>query len=62
VDFKGKRAPIFEAHAVTNLLGRAVIRHYLADMLASFTKTSSGVYPGAMGPEHAQRSLFEGAT
>jgi len=43
VDFKGKRIPVFEANAVTDLLGRAVIRDYLADMLASFTRTNSGV-------------------
>jgi hypothetical protein len=39
VDFKGKRIPVFEAQAVTDLLGRVAIRDYLADMLASFTRT-----------------------
>ncbi|MBV8216507.1 MAG: hypothetical protein JOZ08_25095 [Verrucomicrobia bacterium] len=44
VDFKGKRIPVFEAQAVTDLLSRAVIRDYLAEMLASFTRTNSGVF------------------
>ena len=43
VDFKGKRIPVFEAKAVTDLLGQSSIRDYLADMLASFTRTNSGV-------------------
>ena len=44
IDVKGKRIPIFEAQAVTDLLGQTVIRDYLAEMLASFTRTNSGVF------------------
>src|SRR5258708_10215348 len=51
VDFKGKRIPVFEAQVVTDLLAQPSIRDYLADMLASFTLTNSGVIywrePGA---------------
>ena len=43
VDFKGKRIPVFEAEAVTELIGQTSIRDYLADMLSSFTRTNSGV-------------------
>ena len=43
VDFKGKRIPVFEAQAVTDLIAQPVIRDYLAEMLASFTRTNSGV-------------------
>jgi hypothetical protein len=56
VDFKGKRIPVFEAAAVTDLLGRAVVRDYLADMLASFTRTNSGViYWRERGTLHKRR-------
>jgi hypothetical protein len=56
VDFKGKRIPVFEAQAVTDLLGRAVVRDYLADMLASFTRTNSGVfYWRERGARHKRR-------
>jgi hypothetical protein len=56
VDFKGKRIPVFEAQAVTDLLGRSVVRDYLADMLASFTRTNSGViYWRERGAWHKRR-------
>jgi hypothetical protein len=56
VDFKGKRIPVFESSAVTDLLGRPSIRDYLADMLASFTRTNSGViYWRERGAWHKRR-------
>jgi hypothetical protein len=56
MDFKGKRIPVFEAAAVTDLLGRAVVRDYLADMLASFTRTNSEVvYWRERGAWHKRR-------
>jgi len=56
VDFKGKRIPVFQAQSVTDLLGRVVIRDYLADMLASFTRTNSGViYWRERGAWHKRR-------
>lgn len=56
VDFKGKRIPVFEAQAVTDLLGRVEIRDYLADMLASFTRTNSGaIYWRERGAWHKRR-------
>jgi hypothetical protein len=56
VDFKGKRIPIFEAQAVTDLLAEATIRDYLAEMLASFARTNSGViYWRERGSWHKRR-------
>jgi hypothetical protein len=56
VDFKGKRIPVFEAQAVTDLLGQSAIRDYLAEMLASFTRTNSGViYWRERGAWHKRR-------
>jgi CRP-like cAMP-binding protein len=56
VDFKGKRIPVFEAQAVTDLLAQTVIRDYLAEMLASFTRTNSGViYWRERGAWHKRR-------
>src|SRR6516162_3405994 len=56
VDFKGKRIPVFEAQAVTDLLGQSAIRDYLAEMLASFTRTNSVVtYWRERGAWHKRR-------
>src|SRR5260221_1857467 len=56
VDFKGKRIPVFEARAVTDLLAQSSTRGYLADMLASFTRTNSGViYWRERGAWHKRR-------
>jgi hypothetical protein len=56
VDFKGKRIPVFEAQAVTDLLAQSSTRGYLADMLASFTRTNSGViYWRERGAWHKRR-------
>jgi hypothetical protein len=43
VDSKLKRVPIFEAPAVAELLSNRQTRDYLAEMLASFARTNSGV-------------------
>src|SRR5258708_21959814 len=43
VDFKGKRIPVFEAHAVTDLFAQSSTRGYLADMLASFSRTNNQI-------------------
>jgi hypothetical protein len=43
VDPETKRIPIFEAPAVAELLGDKPVRDYLAEMLASFARTNSGV-------------------
>jgi len=56
VDFKGKRIPVFEAQAVTELLAQPAVRDYLADMLASFARTNSGViYWRERGAWHKRR-------
>jgi hypothetical protein len=56
VDFKGKRIPVFEARAVADLLRQPAIRDYLAEMLASFTRTNSGViYWRERGAWHKRR-------
>jgi hypothetical protein len=56
VDFKGKRIPVFEAQAVTDLLRQPAIREYLAEMLASFTRTNNGViYWRERGAWHKRR-------
>lgn len=43
VDSRGKRIPVFEATAVATLLANQATRDYLAEMLAAFARTSSGV-------------------
>jgi hypothetical protein len=43
VESGGKRIPVFEAPAVTELLSDKRICDYLAQMLASFVRTNSGV-------------------
>ena len=56
VDFRGKRIPVFEAEAVTGLLADPLVREYLAEMLASFTRTNSGViYWKERGAWHKRR-------
>lgn len=44
IDFKGKRIPVFEAKSVADLLAESSVRDYLAEMLASFTRTNSGAH------------------
>jgi hypothetical protein len=56
VDPKTKRIPIFEAPAVAELLGDKPVRDYLAEMLASFARTNSGViYWKEHGAWHKKR-------
>jgi CRP-like cAMP-binding protein len=56
VDFKGKRIPVFEAKSVAGLLADSSVRDYLAEMLASFTRTNSGVlYWKERGAWHKRR-------
>jgi hypothetical protein len=56
VDFKGKRIPVFEAQAVASLLADPPLRDYLAEMLASFTRTNNGIiYWKERGALHKRR-------
>jgi hypothetical protein len=56
VDSKGKRIPVFEAPAVADLLANKPTRDYLAEMLAAFARTSSGVvYWKERGTWHKRR-------
>jgi hypothetical protein len=58
VDFKGKRIPVFEAKSVAGLLADSSVRDYLAEMLASFTRTKSGVlYWKERGAWHKRRFM-----
>jgi hypothetical protein len=43
VDAKGKRIPVFDASAVAELLSNNRTCDYLAEMLASFSRTNNGV-------------------
>jgi hypothetical protein len=43
VDAKGKRIPVFESPAVAEMLSDKHTRDYLAEMLASFARTNSGI-------------------
>jgi hypothetical protein len=55
-DPKGKRIPIFEAPAVAEVLSHKPTRDYLAEMLASFARTNSGViYWKERGTWHKKR-------
>jgi hypothetical protein len=56
IDFKGKRIPVFEAKSVADLLADSAVRDYLADLLASFTRTNSGaLYWKERGAWHKRR-------
>jgi len=55
-DFRGKRVPVFEAPSVAEMLADKPTRNYLADMLASFARTNSGVvYWKEHGTWHKRR-------
>ncbi|MBV9672456.1 MAG: hypothetical protein JO076_06470 [Verrucomicrobia bacterium] len=41
-DRRGKQIPVFEASSIAEMLSKLSIRNYLAEMLASFARTSSG--------------------
>jgi hypothetical protein len=43
VDTNGKRIPVFEGPAVTEMLTDKQTRDYLAEMLSSFARTNSGI-------------------
>jgi hypothetical protein len=56
VDTKGKRIPIFEGPAVAEMLSDKKTRDYLAEMLASFARTNSGIiYWRERGAWHKRR-------
>jgi hypothetical protein len=56
VDTKGKRIPIFEGPAVTEMLSDKKTRDYLAEMLSSFARTNSGIiYWKERGTWHKRR-------
>jgi hypothetical protein len=56
IDCKGKRIPVFEAKSVAELLADSALRDYLAEMLASFTRTNSGaLYWKERGAWHKRR-------
>jgi len=42
-DSRGRRLPVFDARRVVELLGDAVLREYLIEMLCSFVHTNTGV-------------------
>lgn len=43
LDRRGKQIPVFEASGIAEMLTKLSVRNYLAEMLASFARTSSGV-------------------
>ena len=56
IESKGKRIPVFEARAVAELLSGKQTCDYLAEMLASFVRTNSGViYWKERGTWHKKR-------
>lgn len=56
VDTTGKRIPVFEGPAVTELLSDRLARDYLAEMLSSFVRTNSGnIYWKEHGAWHKRR-------
>jgi hypothetical protein len=56
VDTNGKRIPVFEGPAVADMLSDKQTRDYLAEMLASFARTNSGIiYWKESGTWHKRR-------
>jgi hypothetical protein len=55
-DLNGKRIPVFAAAAVAGMLSDPSMRNYLAEMLSSFARTSSGtIYWKERGTWHKRR-------